>query len=143
MQIEQALNSGNSHLPKPSKALDNAFLKVKPNRTQDEGFKENLIKLLDRTKDTESEDFHKDLVINFRKKTYYEAQHFIRPKGSNHLWIYNCKEPDFGQKGELKSILYPPGSDQVPTKFRPSTDQVPQNLCRSSKSVKSNGRGKQ
>jgi adenine-specific DNA-methyltransferase len=46
---------------KPRKALNKAFLKVKPNRTEIEGFKTNLITLLDRTNDTESEEFHKNL----------------------------------------------------------------------------------
>lgn len=40
---------------KPRKALNKAFLKVKPNRTEIEGFKTNLIQLLDRTNDTESD----------------------------------------------------------------------------------------
>jgi adenine-specific DNA-methyltransferase len=50
---------------KPRKALNKAFLKVKPNRTEIEGFKTNLIALLDRTNDTESEEFHKNLVLTF------------------------------------------------------------------------------
>ena len=54
---------------KPKKALNKAFLKVKPNRTEIEGFKTNLIQLLDRTNDTESEEFHKNLVSDFLKDT--------------------------------------------------------------------------
>jgi adenine-specific DNA-methyltransferase len=50
---------------KPRKALNKAFLKVKPNRSEIEGFKTNLIQLLDRTNDSESEEFQKNLVINF------------------------------------------------------------------------------
>ncbi len=74
---------------KPRKALNKAFLKVKPNRTEIEGFKTNLIQLLDRTNDTESEEFHKNLVIDFLKKTYYEPNHFINTKGRNDLVIHN------------------------------------------------------
>ena len=74
---------------KPRKALNKAFLKVKPNRTEIESFKENLIQLLDRTNDTESEEFHKNLVIDFLKKTYYEPNHFINTKGRNDLVIHN------------------------------------------------------
>ncbi len=55
---------------KPKKALTKAFLKVKPNRTEIEGLKTNLIQLLDRINDTESEEFHKNLVTGFLKKTY-------------------------------------------------------------------------
>jgi hypothetical protein len=74
---------------KPRKALNKAFLKVKPNRTDIEGFKTNLIQLLDRTNDTESEEFHKNLVIDFLKKTYYDPNHFINTKGRNDLVIHN------------------------------------------------------
>ena len=74
---------------KPRKALNKAFLKVKPNRTEIESFKANLIQLLDRTNDTESEEFHKNLVIDFLKKTYYEPSHFINTKGRNDLVIHN------------------------------------------------------
>lgn len=74
---------------KPRKALNKAFLKVKPNRIEIEGFKTNLITLLDRTNDTESEEFHKNLVIDFLKKTYYDPNHFINTKGRNDLVIHN------------------------------------------------------
>jgi hypothetical protein len=74
---------------KPRKALNKAFLKVKPSRTEIEGFKTNLIQLLDRTNDTESEEFHKNLVIDFLKKTYYDPNHYINTKGRNDLVIHN------------------------------------------------------
>jgi hypothetical protein len=74
---------------KPRKALNKAFLKVKPNRIEIEGFKANLISLLDRTNDTESEEFHKNLVSDFLKDTYYKQNHFINTKGRNDLVIHN------------------------------------------------------
>lgn len=74
---------------KPKQALNKAFLKVKPNRTEIEAFKSNLITLLDRTNDTESEEFHKNLVIDFLKKTYYDPNHYINTKGRNDLVIHN------------------------------------------------------
>jgi len=74
---------------KPRKALNKAFLKVKPNRNEIESFKTNLITLLDRTNDTESEEFHKNLVSDFLKKTYYDPNHFINTKGRNDLVIHN------------------------------------------------------
>ncbi|HAJ99247.1 MAG TPA: type II restriction endonuclease, partial [Bacteroidales bacterium] len=74
---------------KPRKALNKAFLKVKPNRTEIDGFKTNLIALLDRTNDTESEEFHKNLVSDFLKDTYYKQNHFINTKGRNDLVIHN------------------------------------------------------
>lgn len=74
---------------KPKKALNKAYLKVKPNRADIENFKTNLIALLDRTNDIESEEFHKNLVIDFLKKTYYDPNHFINTKGKNDLVIHN------------------------------------------------------
>ena len=75
---------------KPRKALNKAFLKVKPNRIEIERFKANLIQLLDLTNDTESEEFHKNLVIDFLKKTYYDPNHFVNTKGRNDLVIHNA-----------------------------------------------------
>ena len=74
---------------KARKTLNKAFLKVKPNRTEIEGFKTNLITLLDKTNDKESEEFYKNLVIDFLKKTYYDPNHFINTKGRNELVIHN------------------------------------------------------
>ena len=74
---------------KPRKALNKAFLKVKPNRTEIECFKTNLIQLLDRINDCESEEFHKNLVSDFLKDTYYKQNHFINTKGRNDLVIHN------------------------------------------------------
>lgn len=74
---------------KPRKAINKAFLKIKPNRTEIESFKANLIELLDRTNDTESEEFHKNLVSDFLKDTYYKNNHFINTKGRNDLVIHN------------------------------------------------------
>jgi hypothetical protein len=74
---------------KPRKAINKAFLKIKPNRTEIESFKTNLIELLDRKNDTESEEFHKNLVSDFLKDTYYKNNHFINTKGRNDLVIHN------------------------------------------------------
>ena len=86
---EQEIDSNSFNILKPRKALNKAFLKVKPNRSQIEHFKKNLKELLDRTNDTESEEFHKNLVIDFLKKTYYDPDHFINTKGRNDLVIHN------------------------------------------------------
>lgn len=79
---------------KPKKALNKAFLKLKPNRTEIDGFKANLIQLLDRINETESEEFHKNLVSDFLKKTFYEPHHFINTKGRNDLVIHNGDKAD-------------------------------------------------
>ena len=51
---------------KPRKALNKAFLKVKPNRTEIENFKRNLVQLLDRSNDTpKPKSFIKTLSLIF------------------------------------------------------------------------------
>lgn len=102
----------------PRKALNKAFLKVKPVRTEIERFKTNLSQLLDRINDNESEEFHKNLVSDFLKKTYYEPNHFINTKGRNDLVIHNtgsasgtvgiiieAKKP--GNKAEMLKAIAP------------------------------------
>ena len=79
-------------LIEPRKALNKAFLKIKPNRTGIELFKQNLILLLDSIKDKESEEFHKNLISDFLKNTYYSPNHFINTKGRNDLVIHIGKE---------------------------------------------------
>jgi hypothetical protein len=74
---------------KPRKALNKAFLKLKPNRSEIEIFKTNLIQLLDRINDKESEEFHKNLITYFLRRTYYDPNHFINTKGRTDLVIHN------------------------------------------------------
>jgi hypothetical protein len=74
---------------KAKQTLNKAFLKLKPNRLDIDKFKQNLIKLIDTINDRESEEFHKNLLIEFLKKTYYDPNHFINTKGRNDLVIHN------------------------------------------------------
>lgn len=80
------------HHIQPRKALNKAFLKIKPNRTEIEVFKTNLIQVLDSCDDRESEEFHKNLVSDFLKNTYYSPNHFINTKNRNDLVIHNGKD---------------------------------------------------
>ena len=76
----------------PRKALNKAFLKIKPNRNSIELFKTNLIVLLNSVKDKESEEFHKNLISDFLKNTYYSPHYFINTKGRNDLVIHLGKD---------------------------------------------------
>jgi hypothetical protein len=49
----------------PRKVLNKVFLKIKPNRIGIELFKNNMILLLDSSKEKESEEFHKNLISDF------------------------------------------------------------------------------
>ena len=76
----------------PKSSLNKAFLKVKPNRVEIEKFKSHLIALLDNINETESEEFHKNLISEFLKKTYYDPSYYINTKGRNDLVIHNGRE---------------------------------------------------
>jgi hypothetical protein len=72
------------------KALNKAFLKVKPERKEIENFRTQLIRLLGCINEKESEEFHKILVSDFLKKTYYDDRGcFINTKGRNDLVIHS------------------------------------------------------
>ena len=75
---------------RPQYALNKAFRKVKPNRADFETFKTELATLLEGVKENESEEFHKNLIADFLKKTHYAA-HFINTKGRNDLVIHEGK----------------------------------------------------
>jgi len=74
---------------KPRMALNKAFRKVKPNRTEIERFKTNLSQLLDGINDKETEEHHKNLVSDFLKDTYYKQSHFINTRSNYDLVIHN------------------------------------------------------
>lgn len=81
-----------SNLLEPRKALNKAFLKIKANREPLECFKVNLIQILNSINEKETEEFHKNLVIEFLKKTYYDPNYSINTKGRNDLVIHNGKD---------------------------------------------------
>ncbi len=82
----------NLQILNPRKSLNKAYLKVKPLRSEIEVFKANLIHLLDQIDEKETEEFHKNIVSDFLKNTYYGAKHYINTKGRNDLVIHNGKD---------------------------------------------------
>ncbi|PZV26934.1 MAG: type II restriction endonuclease [Snowella sp.] len=86
----------------PKEALKNkAFAKTKPNAEDFEKFKVNLSKLIDQINESESEEFHKNLVSDFLKNTYYGQRHFINTKGRYDLVIHN----EMDAKSSVRVIL--------------------------------------
>ncbi|MEQ1733454.1 MAG: Eco57I restriction-modification methylase domain-containing protein, partial [Bacteroidia bacterium] len=81
-----------STLLTPRKALNKAYLKIKPNRISIELFKTNLIAVLDSCKAGETEEFHKNLISDFLKQTYYNPLHYLNTKGRNDLVIHTGKD---------------------------------------------------
>ena len=82
----------NFHKMQPRESLNKAFLKIKPNRNDIENFKKNLHSLIEKINESESEEFHKNLIGDFLKNTYYGANHFINTKGRNDFVIHNGKD---------------------------------------------------
>jgi len=75
----------------PRKSLNKAFLKVKPVRSDIECFRKNLITLLEQINESESEEFHKNLLSNFLRETYYGSTYFINTKDRKDLVIHKGK----------------------------------------------------
>jgi len=70
-------------------ALSKAFLRIKPIRLEIDCFKTNFCILLNRINNEESEEFHKNLISDFLKNTYYKQNYFINTKARNDLVIHN------------------------------------------------------
>lgn len=72
----------------PRKALNKAYLKVKPTRSEIEHFKRNLIGLLDGLNESESEEHNKNDVGDFLKNTFYHPRFYINTKDRTDLVIH-------------------------------------------------------
>lgn len=77
---------------KLNKSLDKPLLKYRPLRSEIDLFKAELITVLDHIDNTESEEFHKNLVSNFLTKAFYADTHFINTKGRQDLVIHTGKD---------------------------------------------------
>ncbi|MDP1623520.1 MAG: TaqI-like C-terminal specificity domain-containing protein [Bacteroidales bacterium] len=73
----------------PRKALNKAYLKVKPSRNEIEHFKKNLIILIDGLDNNESEEHNKNDLGDFLKNTYYHPKYYINTKDRTDLVIHN------------------------------------------------------
>lgn len=71
----------------PKRALNKAFLKQRPLRSDIDLFKKELITLLDCIDANETEEFHKNLVSDFLKKAIYLNDNFINTKGRQDFWL--------------------------------------------------------
>ncbi|MFN6158145.1 MAG: type II restriction endonuclease, partial [Dolichospermum sp.] len=77
----------------PRESLNKAFLKINPFRKDIETFKKHLKNLIAKINESESEEFHKNLIANFLKNTYYSSNYFINTQGRNDLVIHNGQDP--------------------------------------------------
>ncbi|MGA2407167.1 MAG: Eco57I restriction-modification methylase domain-containing protein [Bacteroidales bacterium] len=95
-------------------SINKAYLKVKPNRTQIETFKKNISNLFDQIKESESEEFHKNIVSEFLKHTYYSPNNYINTKGRADLVIHNGKDSN-STVGVLFELKKPSNKSEMPT----------------------------
>ena len=97
------------------KSINKAFLKVKPNRNQIEGFKNNILNLYDQINESESEEYHKNIISKFLTDTYYSPDHYINTKGRTDLVIHNGKDSS-STVGVLIETKKPSNKSEMPTK---------------------------
>jgi len=95
-------------------SINKAYLKVKPNRTQIETFKKNITNLFDQIKESESEEFHKNIISGFLKNTYYSPNNYINTKGRSDLVIHNGKDSK-STVGVLFEAKKPGNKSEMPT----------------------------
>ncbi len=104
-----------SNIKTPKQALNPAFLKQKPDRSSIELFKKEFISLLDKINDSESEEFHKNLIIEFLNSVYYKDNNYINTKGRTDLVIHNGKSTD-SPVGVLVEVKKPTNKSEMVSK---------------------------
>ena len=72
----------------PKKALNKAYLKVRPLRSEIDLFKSNLITLLSKINEVEREENQKNHIRDFLRDTYYKGINEINTKGTQDLVIH-------------------------------------------------------
>ena len=76
----------------PRQSLNKSFLRLSAIRNEFDRFKTNLMTLIQQIDQNENEEFHKNIVADFLKNTYYSPDYFINAKKSNDFVIYNGKD---------------------------------------------------
>jgi len=71
----------------PFKAVDKAYYKIKPDRTEFNNFKNQLIKLIESINDKEGEEHNKNLINYFLQNTFYK-DYYVNTKDKTDLAVY-------------------------------------------------------
>lgn len=72
-------------------ALNPKYLKMKPDPEQIQGFKTNLGQMLALCDSNKDEEFNKNLLSDFLKRSFYSDRYFINTKENSDLVIHNDK----------------------------------------------------
>jgi len=73
-------------------ALNRVYLKIKPDAETIQAFQANLARLLEQCDSKKSEEFNKNLLIDFLKNTYHTDRYFINTKERIDLVIHNNQD---------------------------------------------------
>lgn len=106
-------------LHQPAKSLSNAYLKQSVKREQIELFKANLVRLLDKINEKESEEHLKNLVTEFLKDTWYRQTNEINTSGRADLVIHNGKSSS-DTVGVLIEVKRPSNTNEMISPSRPN-----------------------
>ncbi len=79
---------------KPRQTLNPAYRRQRPSRTEINKFKANLLTLIGKVDESESEEHVKNLVRDFLRDTYYKDTNEVNTKGRQDLAIYTGKTND-------------------------------------------------
>ena len=103
----------------PLKALNKAYLKEKVGRLTIDVFKTNLLELLSKVKNAESEEHHKYPVADFLKSTWYGGKYEINTKGRTDFVIHNGKSTN-DSVGVIIEVKRPANKTEMITVAKPN-----------------------
>lgn len=104
----------------PLQALNKAFRKLKPRRVDFDRFRKAAVQLLENVRDGESEEFHKNLISDFLKTSYFAPSYFINTKGRSDLVIHSGKTAD-SPVGVILEVKSPTNRSEMPAVGRLNT----------------------
>jgi len=107
----------------PRKALNKAYLKIKPCREQVDVFKRELKKLLRSLRPDESEEFNKNHISAFLREAHYKGDYFINTKNRADLVIHNGNR-DKDSVGVLIETKRPGNKSEMPGKDNLNTKAI-------------------
>ena len=105
------------------RSINKAYLKIKPYRPEIEAFKKNMIRLMDRIDTSESEEFHKNVLSEFLRDTYYSPDYYINTHGRFDLVIHNGKDTGF-PVGVLFETKRPGDKTEMPARENLNTKAI-------------------
>ena len=101
------------------KSLNKAWLRTKPVRSEIEKFKANLIDLIDHSNQnlSQHEEFHKNLIRDFLKETYYGSDYHINIHNRQDLVIHNGSKAQ-STVGVIMEVKKPDNKAEMPATER-------------------------